>query len=81
MINILANTKIYKNYQTSIPKEIREKFNITKDTVVEWGVNENNEIVLKTRKKVTFDDVVGMIKKDDELSDDWDIDKAVYFNE
>lgn len=29
-MEVLANTKVYNNYQTAIPKEMREKFNIDK---------------------------------------------------
>ena len=28
---IISNTKIYKNFQTSIPKEVREAFGVDKD--------------------------------------------------
>ena len=63
-MEVLANTKVYNNYQTAIPKEMREKFNIDKETVIEWGVDDKGEPQIKFRKKVTVDDVLGMI--DDE---------------
>ena len=30
----LADTKVYKNFQTAIPKEIRKKFDVDKDTII-----------------------------------------------
>ena len=38
-LKVLANTKIYKNFQTAIPKEFRQQFNIDEDTIIEWGID------------------------------------------
>ncbi|MBQ2226332.1 MAG: hypothetical protein II426_02120 [Methanobrevibacter sp.] len=51
----------------AIPKAIRNKIadlNI-EDTVIDWSINENNEIIIKPRKKVSLDDVLGIIEDDD----------------
>lgn len=67
MENILATTNLYKNYQLAIPKVIRKKFkdlNID-DTVIDWSINENDEIIIKPRKKISLDDVIGIIEDDD----------------
>lgn len=67
MDNILATTTLYKNFQLAIPKAIRNKFedlNI-EDTIIDWSINENNEIVIKPRKKIGLDDVIGIIEDDD----------------
>ena len=61
-IMILGHTKIYKNFQTSIPKEVRETFDVNTDTVVEWGIDEKGEPKVKFRKKVSVDDIIGLIK-------------------
>ena len=61
---LLAETKIYKNFQTVIPKEIRKRFDIDKNTVVEWFVNEKGETEVKFRKKRTLEDMEGIIKLD-----------------
>lgn len=37
--------------------------------------------MMKKKKKIILEDVIGMVKKEDEVSDDWDIDKAVYLEE
>ena len=67
MENILATTTLYKNFQLAIPKAIRNQFkdlNVN-DTILDWSINENNEIVIKPRKKVSLDDVIGIIDDDD----------------
>ena len=67
MDNILATTTLYKNFQLAIPKAIRNQFkdlNVD-DTILDWSINENNEIVIKPRKKVSLDDVIGIIDDDD----------------
>ena len=67
MDNILATTTLYKNFQLAIPKAIRNQFkdlNID-DTILDWSINENNEIIIKPRKKVSLDDAIGIIEDDD----------------
>ena len=81
MNEILANSNIYKNYQTVIPKNVRKEFNVTEDTIVEWIKNEEGELNIKFRKKVTLKDVDGMIKKEDDIEGDWNIDRGVSLNE
>lgn len=63
-MEVLANTKVYNNYQTDIPKEMREKFNIDKETIIEWGVNDDGTPGINFRKKITVDGVLGMIDDD-----------------
>ena len=67
MDNVIATTTLYKNYQLAIPKAIRSQFKdlSVKDTIVDWSINENNEIVIKPRKKVCLEDVLGIIEDDD----------------
>ena len=62
---IIGHTKIYKNFQTSIPKEVRETFGVNKDTIVEWGIDENGEPKVNFRKKVNVEDIIGLIKTDE----------------
>lgn len=59
---MIAHTKIYKNFQTSIPKEVRETFGVNKDTIVEWGIDDQGNPEVNFRKKVTIDDIIGLIK-------------------
>ena len=81
MIDILANTKMYKNKQTIIPSQIRDKFDVDENTIIEWGVDEFGEPKINFRKKVTLKDVAGMVKKENDVECDWGIDNGVYLNE
>ena len=75
MENIVASTKLYKNFQVAIPKEIRKEYDLDIDnTMIDWSINKDNEIVLIPRKKITTKDILGIVKDTDE----WDIDKEVY---
>ena len=67
MDNIIATTTLYKNYQLAIPKAIRNQFHdlSVENTIVDWSINENNEIIIKPRKKVCLEDVFGIIEDDD----------------
>jgi bifunctional DNA-binding transcriptional regulator/antitoxin component of YhaV-PrlF toxin-antitoxin module len=58
---MIATTKIYNKYQTVIPAEIRKKLNIDKTYVIEWDLDENNEVKLNFRKKTKPEDIIGMI--------------------
>lgn len=62
-MNVLASTKLYKNYQIAIPKIIRDRLDDLKmeDTVIDWIVNNDGEIIIKPRKKYTVDDLDGII--------------------
>lgn len=60
----LAETKIYTNFQTSIPKEIRKRYGIDKNTVVKWFMDEKGEIRVKFRGKKTIEDMEGIINLD-----------------
>ena len=53
MENIIASTKLYKNFQIAIPKEVRKEFNELdiNNTMIDWNINKDNEIVLVPRKK------------------------------
>ncbi|WP_299526393.1 AbrB/MazE/SpoVT family DNA-binding domain-containing protein [uncultured Methanobrevibacter sp.] len=48
---VLATSKTYGNYQTSIPKEIRKKFNINRDHVIEWDVQDGKPEINFRKKK------------------------------
>ena len=76
-MEVLANTKVYNNYQTAIPQEMREKFNIDKETIIEWGINDDGTPRNNFRKKVTVNDVLGMIE-DDSTDSSVELKKSVY---
>lgn len=67
MDNIIATTRLCKNYQLTIPKAILNKLpdlNI-ETTIIDWSINENNEIIIKPRKKVKLNDVLRIIEDED----------------
>ena len=71
---------MYGNDELHIPKAVKNAFKacvIDEDTIFEWDV-QGDVIILKPRRKVTLDDVSGMVKKVDDNGDDWDIDGGVY---
>lgn len=56
---MINETKVYKKNQTTIPSEIRKKFNVKPDDIVVWEENEGGEIVVSFRKKLSFKDMKG----------------------
>ena len=65
---ILATSKIQSNYQTTIPKEIRNNYVIDKDTVVGWAINDNGNPEIIFRKKSNFKDLVGAFKTEEKTN-------------
>ena len=65
---ILATSKIQSNYQITIPKEVRNNYDIGSDTVVEWVINDNGNIELNFRKKRSFKDLVGAFKTEEKTN-------------
>jgi len=55
-----ATTEIHNKYHGMIPTEIREKLNIDKDSIIEWEINKDNEVVLNFRKRSDLLDIVGI---------------------
>lgn len=57
----LAQTKLYKNKQTAIPSQIRKKFNVDENTIIEWGIEDNGQPAIRFRKKIPFKEMEGAI--------------------
>jgi bifunctional DNA-binding transcriptional regulator/antitoxin component of YhaV-PrlF toxin-antitoxin module len=56
-------TKIYDKFQTVIPVEVREKFNIDgKGYFIEWNINNEGKVELDFIKKLSFEEMVGKYK-------------------
>lgn len=64
---VLATSKIYGNYQTSIPKEIRKKCNINKEYVIEWDIKEGQPVI-NFRKRRNFKDLIGAFHLEEETN-------------
>jgi len=63
-----VTTKIYENYQTAIPSEIRKKLNIDKTYLVEWSINEKGKPEIRFRKKRNWKDIKGIVNLDHETN-------------
>lgn len=74
---MIANTKIYKNFQTSIPKEVREAFDINENTIVEWGITDDGQPEIKFRNNVNLNDIIGIVKTE-EVTNSVELKKEVY---
>lgn len=77
MMGVLATSKIYGNYQTSVPKEFRKLFDVDKDSVLEWGVDDDGKPTINFRKKRDFKDIIGAFSLDEE-TDSVDLKRSLY---
>ncbi|MBP2044956.1 AbrB/MazE/SpoVT family DNA-binding domain-containing protein [Methanobacterium aggregans] len=57
---MIYKTELSNDFQTIIPPEIRNKFKISPGDQIEWIIS-NNGVKLKFRKKVSIDEVFGII--------------------
>ena len=57
----MISSKIYDNNQTLIPSEIRKKYNLKPNDIVEWKEDDNGEIKIKFREKSKLRDIIGII--------------------
>lgn len=57
----IAKTKMYKNKQTAIPSEIRKKYNLKEDSIIQWNINkEGNPELLFPEKSPSWDNITGI---------------------
>lgn len=56
---MVSVTKIYDNFQTVIPSQIRKEFNLDNSHKIEWKINDNGKVELEFIKELTLDDMVG----------------------
>ena len=47
----MITSTINKDFKTTIPLEIREKFDISEGDIVEWRIDEKNKTVIVSFKK------------------------------
>ncbi len=55
-----CDTKISKGFQTVVPSEIRKKFDVGPGDILVWKSTDDG-VVVRFRKKVTIEDVFGVI--------------------
>jgi len=47
-----------------IPSEIRKRISVDPDSIIEWTINEKGKVELDFRKKLTENDIIGLIKEE-----------------
>lgn len=57
-----CETKVSSGYSTIVPADIRKSLGINPGDILEW-ILDDNEIVVKPRKKMQLGDIVGLIKE------------------
>ncbi|MBQ6220834.1 MAG: AbrB/MazE/SpoVT family DNA-binding domain-containing protein [Methanosphaera sp.] len=62
----MITTNIYKGFQLHIPKEIRQKHNITEDDQVTWK-SEGDNIIINVKKQRSLKDLVGLATAEKEF--------------
>ena len=56
---LVSVTSIYDKFQTVIPAEIRNEFNLDKSYKIEWKINDEGKVELEFIKELTLDEMVG----------------------
>ncbi len=62
----MITSTIYKGFQIHIPKEIREKKNITEKDQIIWKIDGDN-IILNVKKQRSLQDLVALATSDNEV--------------
>ena len=57
-----CETKVSSDYSTIVPTDIRKMLDINPSDILEW-ILDDNKLVVKSRKKMQFDDIVGLIEE------------------
>jgi AbrB family looped-hinge helix DNA binding protein len=57
---VLSETIVSSKYQTVVPSRVRKQYEVEPGDVLEWEVK-GDTIIIKVRKKVTMDDIKGLI--------------------
>ena len=59
---MICETKVSSRYSTIVLADIRKLLDINPGDILEW-ILDDNKIVVKPRKKMQFDDIVGLIEE------------------
>lgn len=57
---MLSETIVSSKYQTVVPSKVRKKYEVKPGDVLEWELR-GDKILIKVRKRVTIDDIKGLI--------------------
>lgn len=61
-MHMRSETKVSSGYSTIVPADIRKSLGINPGDILEWNLIDH-EITLKPRKKMQFEDIVGLIEE------------------
>ena len=64
---MVSVTKIYDKFQTVIPLEIRNEFNLDKSYKVEWRIKDNGKVELDFIKELTLDEMIGKYSAEEKI--------------
>ena len=56
---MVSVTHIYDKFQTVIPAEVRNEFNLDKSYKIEWHIKEDGKVELEFIKELALDEMVG----------------------
>lgn len=56
---MVSVTSIYDKFQTVIPAEIRNEFNLDKSYKIEWRIKDNGKVELQFIKELTLNEMIG----------------------
>ncbi|KZX10982.1 AbrB/MazE/SpoVT family DNA-binding domain-containing protein [Methanobrevibacter curvatus] len=74
---MIAVTNMFGKNQTTIPKEIRNRLNLKGNMIIEWDVNEKNDVILRFKNKYTEEECDIFFKHLDKISNEMDKGKKV----
>ena len=61
----MIETKIYRGSQTVVPAAVRKALNVVDDSIVQWNIDEEKQIVeVSFRKKRSLSEIIGMVEDD-----------------
>ena len=55
-------TSIYDKFQTVIPVEIRNEFDLDKSYKIQWKINDNGNVELEFFRELSLEDMIGKYK-------------------
>lgn len=61
----MIETKIYRGSQTVVPAAVKKALNVDDDSIVQWNIDEEKQIVeVSFRKKRSLSEIIGMVEDD-----------------
>lgn len=67
-MTVIANGKIHHGYRITIPHEVVQFYDIDENTIVEWIIDENDELKLNFKNKKNFKKFIGTFCFDEDTN-------------